>query len=301
MCRKVLEPSIPEIELSIDEIYATYVYFYSPTFAYPGEVHEPWELIFVNSGEVIIETPEYEKKLSKGQAFIHIPDEFHKIKANNVPCNVHLVSFKCSCEKLYGIAQKVLDISPTHKQYLFSIINEGQMYLAGKNYVPPHKNKPPFAGGQLVKYFTEILLIGLIRQNENEAPIDIENDITVTQNPLIDYVIKYLNRNLQKKLKLEEIAHEIGYSVPRICSLFKKATGVSIINYLIRLRINVAKQLIAEGKMSLREISEHLNFDSVQYFSSQFKKITTVTPSQYAAYLKINNFHHSNADDFKIL
>lgn len=55
----------------------------------------------------------------------------------------------------------------------------------------------------------------------------------------------------------------------------------SIINYLINLRIQKAKEYIIEGKYTLKEISAILNFDSPQYFSLQFKKLTGLTPSQY--------------------
>ena len=39
------------------------------------------------------------------------------------------------------------------------------------------------------------------------------------------------------------------------------------------------------------EEAEYLEFDSVQYFSTQFKKITGITPSQYAAVIKMKNWH----------
>lgn len=72
--------------------------------------------------------------------------------------------------------------------------------------------------------------------------------------------------------------------------------NVSLINYYIKLRIMRAHELIAEGKMSMKEISEYLDFDSVQYFSTQFKKITGITPTQYAAVIKMKNYRF---DSFK--
>ena len=65
---------------------------------------------------------------------------------------------------------------------------------------------------------------------------------------------------------------------------------MSVIQYFIDLRIKKAKELIAEGNMTLKEISEHMDFDTLQYFSTQFKKTTGITPSQYATIIKTKKY-----------
>lgn len=281
-----LEPSIPKYELKVDELYSTYSYFYSPHFKYCGESHEAWELIFVSLGSVTVITPEYERVLNKNDIFIHAPNELHRINANNVTCNVSFISFKCGCERLYDIAKTVIAASDANKKCILRIIDEGLLWLSGKNYIPITNRKSQFGGGQAVKNMLEVLLIDLIRQSEEKD--NENNDIAVSRQgrELVGFIVSYLNDNVCNKLKLEQIAHEIGYSVSHICNVFKSTTGMSIIHYYIRLKIGKAKQLIAKGDMSLRQISEYLDFDSVQYFSSQFKKVTNITPSQYAALTK---------------
>lgn len=53
---------------------------------------------------------------------------------------------------------------------------------------------------------------------------------------------------------------------------------------------------MAENDMSLRQISEYLDYDSLQYFSMQFKKETGLPPSQYVTFLKSRNFQLDTAD-----
>ena len=77
--------------------------------------------------------------------------------------------------------------------------------------------------------------------------------------------------------------------------------GMSIIQYFIALRINKAKELIAEGKRSLGEISDFLEFDTIQYFSSQFKKFVGVSPSQYATMMKNRRVIEAQSHTIKIL
>ena len=286
-----LEATAPEINLTVDKLYSTYSYFYSPKFAFTGECHDAWELVYANSGEAIIETPEYEKILSKGQVFLHTPKEPHKIRANAVSCNMFFISFSCDCDLLYEVAHKPVTITPLLRNYILTIVEEGFDYLAGKNNIPAKVTAPGFAGGQVMKNLLELLLIDLIRWNKRSAGSNVtQAAANLTEKSVVDRIIDYMKENIREKLKLRQIAIEVGYSVPRICSIFKKATGLSIMSYFTKMRINKAKRLMAEKDMSIRQISEYLDFDSVQYFSSQFKKVTGLPPSQYVAYLKTRNF-----------
>ena len=63
--------------------------------------------------------------------------------------------------------------------------------------------------------------------------------------------------------------------------LFKEATGTSILQYFIGMKIERAKQLISEEKYTLAEIAELLGYDTPQYFSKQFKDITNMSPAAY--------------------
>lgn len=300
--QKNLEPSYPEICVKIDELFATYSYFYSSNYEFKGELHDSWELIYANTGEVTVETPEYNQILSKGQAFIHAPNEPHKIRANNVACNMFFISFKCDCPLLFDIAKRPIPIPPRLKNYIFSIIEEGRVYFAGKNSIAPSPKLPKFASGQIIKNLIELLLIDLIRrQSPKTGKDDDAIASTIAENAIVNRIIDYMKENVQTKLKLKDIAVYLSYSVPRICSIFKKTMGTTILNYFTRLRIQKAKQLMAETDMSLREISEYLDFDTPQYFSLQFKKIIGQTPSQYSAYLKSRNYNVDDVESLKLI
>lgn len=303
MYREVeLEASIPEICVNVEEIYSTYAYFYSPKFKFEGERHEAWELIFANSGEVIIETPEYTKTLSKGQILIHTPFEPHKIRANNVACNLFFISFKCDCARLYDIAQKPLTCSPVLKNYIMTIVNEGLVYLQGKNDIPDSAKKPEFASSQIIKNFTELLLIELMRRDSRTAePHEAVLSTAITEQSVINQIISFMEENVCSKLKLEQISLHVGYSVPRLCAIFKSVTGQSVMAYFTKLRIQKAKKLMVETDMSIGQISEYLDYDNVQYFSSTFKKITGMSPARYVEYLKSQNFQHDVADNIVFL
>ena len=287
-----LETTLPQSVFNITKLYSTFSYFYSPRYAFRGESHEAWEFIFVQSGEVVVETDDYTQTLSKGQAFMHKPWEFHRIKANSTTCHVMFISFSVDNDnELYKIAGIPLQPNNTQKQYIYDIVSNGIVLFAGKNSVPPRKGgeSEGFATNQTVKNLIELLLIGCIRNLESKSQKNTAS--TQAEQAIVSYTIDFLNDNLTKKLSLKDIANNLGYSVSHISNIFKKSMNISLINYYIKLRIKRAHELIAEGKMSMKEISEYLDFDSVQYFSTQFKKITGITPTQYAAVIIMKNWH----------
>lgn len=288
----VLKETLPKNTFNVTKMYCTYSYFYSPQYSFIGEYHEPWELVFVQSGSVIIETDKCTKEVNPKQCLLHKPYEFHKIKSNNTTCQVMLISFSVDNNKMFErISGKPLSLNSIQQQYVYDIINNGAVLFAGKNNVPVINDSfdEEFATNQFVKNLLELLLISLVRNDNTKivaSKANIQSDVAI-----VNYIIEYLNNSLTKKLTLHDISKHVGYSVSHISTIFKNSMNVSLMNYYIKLKITYAQTLIAEGKLQLKEISEYLCFDSPQYFSTQFKKITGVTPSQYSTLLKTKKWY----------
>ncbi len=96
----------------------------------------------------------------------------------------------------------------------------------------------------------------------------------------------YLSRHYTEKLTLEDISREMFFSTAYCESEFRKATGRSIIQYLIDLRISEAKKLLKETSMSCAGIAAVVGFEDANYFSRIFKKRTGHSPLQYRALME---------------
>ena len=66
-----------------------------------------------------------------------------------------------------------------------------------------------------------------------------------------------------------------------LARLFKKKIGLTVMEYILKTRIAMAKELLCEAKMSVTEISEACGFSSISFFSRTFKKEVEKTPLQY--------------------
>ena len=68
--------------------------------------------------------------------------------------------------------------------------------------------------------------------------------------------------------------------------IFKEQCNLGIIEYFSTLKINASKELIRTRHMNFTQIAEQLGYTSIHYFSRQFKRITGMTPSEYASSVK---------------
>ena len=94
-------------------------------------------------------------------------------------------------------------------------------------------------------------------------------------------VIHYMQENIEGNLTLQQIAAYFRYSPSHFSMLFHKETGVSPINYFIRLKIQKACQYIELTNLKISEISIKLGFEEPAYFSRIFSKIMGISPSVY--------------------
>ena len=199
------ETVTPRDFISVERLCTTYAYVYSPSFCFKGETHEAWEIVYISKGEAIIETDEKTSVIKNGQFYIHKPFDFHKIKANNVTCNVGIVSFFSKSKPLYDIADVVFDATSYQKNLFTQIISEGILCLAGKNGIPPllENEMPEWAGEQVIKNLLEIFLIDVLRRLKNtetqSLPLQAKNDKTLIQNVKF-FLAKNINQRLTLKL-----------------------------------------------------------------------------------------------------
>lgn len=82
-------------------------------------------------------------------------------------------------------------------------------------------------------------------------------------------------------LSLQGAADRLHLSPQHLSRLFRHETGVTFVDYLSRVRIRRAVELLADGELKMYEIAERVGYSSQHYFSSAFKKVLGVSPMEY--------------------
>jgi two-component system response regulator YesN len=98
---------------------------------------------------------------------------------------------------------------------------------------------------------------------------------------LIDKAITFISTHYTGELTLQQLADHVHMSKNYFCLQFKHHTGHNFIDYIIRLRIGKAKELIAEPGLKIYEVAEKAGFNDVKYFSKLFKKTMGLSPVDY--------------------
>lgn len=100
------------------------------------------------------------------------------------------------------------------------------------------------------------------------------------QNTITNSIL-HMRQNLQERITVDDLAAKYHLSPSHFSSLFKKATGMSPIDYLIQLRIQKACQLLLNIQLKIKDISLAVGYDDPYYFSRLFKKLMGLSPQQY--------------------
>jgi AraC family transcriptional regulator len=94
-------------------------------------------------------------------------------------------------------------------------------------------------------------------------------------------LIDYMQMNLDRSIHLEELATLLNMSQYHFCRLFKRSTGVSPHQFVIRQRVDRAKQLLQKSDRNILEIATHCGFTDGSHLTRHFRKLTGVTPTAF--------------------
>jgi two-component system, response regulator YesN len=101
------------------------------------------------------------------------------------------------------------------------------------------------------------------------------------QSEVTEQIIKFMKQNYTKPLTLDDISAQVYISPKYMCSIFKEEAGVTIFDYLTKIRMEKAKQLLLESDMHVQNIGVSIGYNNVQSFIRFFKKYFSLTPEQY--------------------
>ena len=272
----------------ISKIITIHYFEFDKNFCADTESHDFWELVYAHKGDIICYTDGKEELLREGEALFHKPNESHSLRADGKRApNVFIISFDCKSEAVRFFENKKLHLENELLHSIFAIIDESKRTF-DLPFSDPELRKmkllpsPALGGSQVIKNYLEILLIGMMRQETERA---IDSGIFLPQDKfderISDRVIGYMQEHICESLSIEDICRSIHYNKSYIFKQFKRTTGCSIMAYFSRLKIEKAKAMLRETTMSIGEISSFLSFDTPNYFSKTFKKVTGYTPSTY--------------------
>jgi two-component system response regulator YesN len=99
--------------------------------------------------------------------------------------------------------------------------------------------------------------------------------------PYIKRSIAYIHDHLDKELTLQQVARHVHLNPNHFSEVFKRETGQTYIEFVTRMRMDLAKRLLDESPIKVSEVAGRVGYADMKYFSQLFKRSTGYTPSEY--------------------
>lgn len=276
-------------EIDIKGFHTIYYFEFGKNFTHSPEMHNFWEMVYVDSGKIIAITDGVGCSLKQGEIIFHEPMEVHShVSDKETPNNMLVISFSTDSEAMQFFSKKTFTADKTVRTLLSLFIDEaknalGEIPSEYENTSPLDFSSASFGSMQLLScYFTEIL-IRLIRGG-TEASNKIahtEKSRAIAQSSLSELVINFMQANLYNSISLGDICEHFMIGKSHLSSIFKATTGSSIMDYYSTLKIAEAKKLIRCDDYSISQISDMLGFSCIHTFSRAFKNAVGFSPTDY--------------------
>ncbi len=111
---------------------------------------------------------------------------------------------------------------------------------------------------------------------------DKNRELKIPDASYTDYAIRYFENNYMNEIYISDLSKTLGIESSYFSKLFKDSTALSPIEYLTRVRIDKAKQLLKFPPYSIKSIAQAVGFSDPLYFSKKFKQYTGMSPSEFA-------------------
>jgi AraC-like DNA-binding protein len=114
-----------------------------------------------------------------------------------------------------------------------------------------------------------------------EAAAQVDDNTRAAPDDLVQAAAAYFRARLDEKIRLGEVARSLGVNRTRLFEQFKRATGLTPNDYLLRARVDRARELLADARKSVTEVAFAVGLGSSQYFSTVFRRYTGQTPGDF--------------------
>lgn len=268
------------------------------SFVHESRVMDSFELIIGIKGTLYIEQDDKQYEVNPGDILLLISGHRHAgFKPTNDELSFYWLHFN------YNESYKIID----EKDFLADIaLLKNNPYFQGIEntaYIPIFSHMKDVSRINIIcrqlldfsntKYYTkriiDYLLTTLIFEISHQTVEYFSQHITNNKTNLVfANMLGWIKINLNNNISLEDVALKFNFNKNYLAKLFKQTMGVTMNDYISKLRMAKAKEMLIQSELSIKEIAYSLGFEDEKYFMRLFKKSELMTAKQYR-----NTFCHT--------
>lgn len=130
-------------------------------------------------------------------------------------------------------------------------------------------------------YKSQLTLLGAFALQLSELANNILSKPPVNSGGIVSVTKSYIHEKLSEKITLDELADNAHVTNSYLCKQFKKATGLTVVEYINRHRIERAKELLTSRNVRIIEIAYETGFQSLSQFNRSFQRYTGQSPTEF--------------------
>jgi len=255
-------------------------------FSYPVHVHPEYELNFIEN--------------AKGAQRIvgdsmEVIDDLELCLIGNASLEHAWMNFHCESKEIHEITIQF------HKDlFLESLLNKKQFHsvavmlenakkgmLFSRPVIEKVKDRLDYLNKGQNGFYSVLELLTILYELSNDENSRILCSSTFnkqddsSESRRIQKVIKYLNSNYQKEIRLLDVANYVNMSEVSFSRFMKKRTGKNYIDYLNDLRLGIASRILIDTSKTIAEISFECGYNNLSNFNRIFKKRKGLTPKEF--------------------
>ena len=244
---------------------------------YP-RVHDYHLLHYVISGKGIFQCSGHTYSLSSGSCFFIFPGELVSYASDpEDPWCYRWVGFKGTQVDSLLTQMGIMPLNPT-------ATTEGNRripVLFHQIHTTLHQSQPN------VELRSSGLIRLLLAEFTKEAPSDsaIDRQETSAIQQQVEQAVRYLTLQYSESISVDQMAHSLGYHRAHLSKMFKHFTGLSPLNFLLKIRMERAKILLI-GPLTIEQIASSVGYPDALYFSKQFHKWSGMSPTTFRKQLQ---------------
>ncbi len=141
-----------------------------------------------------------------------------------------------------------------------------------------HIHESEYYTGQGMNYLLTSLAIELTEQTLSQTT-GAKKHLIEKEN--LSKIVKWINTHYSSAVSLSKVAHEFNYSKEYLARYFKKHMGMSMQEYINKLKISKSRELLVQSDKPIKEIASELGYSDDKYFLRLFKQYERITPREY--------------------
>ena len=179
--------------ITISSIITINCYELAPKYFNQGEVHDFWEIVYLDRGELSLRAGDKHMKLKQGEIVFHKPNEFHSIECDGKnSASVFIITFVCHSSAMKYFREKLIKIPSDMMPLIRRLIDESTNTFSVSQYPLMLLPSASVGGGQLIRIYLEEFLIRLLRIGEQKNSSGASALRDPSENALVNDIENYL-------------------------------------------------------------------------------------------------------------